>query len=410
VAIDIVMPALSPGMEKGHLARWLKCEGDAIAAGDIIAEIETDKATLELEASEAGILSQIVVPAGSSDVPVNQRIAVLREAAAAHIDQTPAVIAPPVVPSAATEGPIAIEAPARVKGAEPSDRLLASPRARRLAGELGVDLARLRGSGPLGRILECNVRDAIATAMAQLRADPAASAPALRGDRATGAVSHATERSAGADMRGSVAPTYLTSHIEVDALIALLERINEVVPRGADGPSGYAATLDDLVVKAWAQALSETPDANLSLEDGEAIRRDAAAIAIICQGAPIAPVLRLAATKSIAAIAREREDLAARARAGTLQAGECAGSTSAISGLGIFGVEAIAASLHPTHATALACGAIEKRMVVRDDAAVLARVMTVTLSLDPGVISVATGAALVAAFRSRLEAPMRLLA
>jgi pyruvate dehydrogenase E2 component (dihydrolipoamide acetyltransferase) len=410
MAVDILMPALSPGMEKGHLARWLKREGDAIAAGDVIAEIETDKATLELEAAEAGILSEIVVPAGSSDVPVNQRIAVLSDAVAASPAKTPAGVAAPATIGAVAEAPIVIEALASAIGVKSSGRLFASPRARLLAGEFGVDLAGLRGSGPQGRILERNVRDAVAAAMAKLRADVGVATPALGDDLADQVSTRPASRGAHTATNSTVSPTYLTGHIEIDALLVLLERINEAAPRGGDGSPAYVVTLDDLIVKAWAQALSEMPDANLSLEDGEPIRHGHADIAVMGQSASIAPVLRRAESMSITAIAHATKALAARADAGTLQLEECTGGATSIASVGLPGVDGIAAAIHSTHATALACGAVEKRMIVRGDAAVLARVMTATVSFDPRALSLATGAALLAAFRSRLEAPLRLLA
>jgi pyruvate dehydrogenase E2 component (dihydrolipoamide acetyltransferase) len=410
MAVDILMPALSPGMEKGHLARWLKREGDAIAAGDVIAEIETDKATLELEASEAGILSEIVVPAGSSDVAVNKRIAVLSAGAMAPSAQALEENAAPLAADPARDAPVLIAAaPMPMAATEPSGRLFASPRARRLAGELGVDLADLSGSGPQGRILERNVRNAVAAAMARLRADVGVAAPALHGGLTAEALAPPAERNMRIATSGTVPPTYLTSHVEADALLALLERINQAAPRAADGAPGDVVTLDDLVVKAWAQALSETPDANLSLKDGEPVRHDHVDIALIDQGMSLAPVLRRTESKGIAAIAREARELAARAEAGTLQADDCAGGTTSIASVRLPGIDGIAATIRPTHTTALAYGAVEKRMIVRGDTAVPARVMTVTVSFDPRALGMATGAALVAAFRSRLEAPLRLL-
>ncbi len=402
MAVDILMPALSLGMEKGHLARWLKREGDRVAAGDVIAEIETDKATLELEASEAGILAEIVVPAGSSDVPVNERIAVL----SAGGGNAPA----PVVETASRASEATDAGETEAPGPMASNRIAASPRARALAAELGVDLADLRGSGPRGRILERNVRDAVAAAMARLRADVGVAPPILRDDVALDEES-AVEAFAPpivSDTR-AVAPGYITAHIPIDALLALLERVNEAMPRGVDGVPSDLVTLDDFVTKAWAMALSATPDANLSLRNGAMVRHDHVDIAILRDDASAVPVLRQAERLGIAAIMRETKALAAGALAGTLRADAYTGGATSITRVGLPGIDGIAAALRPTHASALAYGPAGKRVLIRDDAAVVAQALTVTVSLDPRVISVATGAALVGAFRARLEAPASLL-
>ena len=404
MAVDILMPALSPGMEKGHLARWLKQAGDAVAPGDYIAEIETDKATLELEASEAGVLSEIIVPGGSSDVRVNQRIAVLsRREAATSVEEPKEMLAQPGVGPAQNTIP-AIVGPAV---AERGGRLFVSPRARSLANELGVDLAGLRGSGPRGRILERNVRDAVVAAMTRLRADVGVAQP----KPGTVPIPEAktTEPCSHIGTGAGSALNCLTSTIEVERLLALLEQINQAIPSEGQEPPGTAVTLGDIVLKAWAQVLSETPAANLPLRDGEATRPDHVDLAVISSdGAPV-PVLRRVDRKGIGAIAREARELADRAHAGTLQAEDCAGGTSSVIAIPASGIDSIVAAIHPGHATALACGTVETRQAVRGDAIVGARVMTVTVSLDPRVVGIGTGAALVRALRSRLEAPLSLL-
>jgi pyruvate dehydrogenase E2 component (dihydrolipoamide acetyltransferase) len=491
--INILMPALSPTMEKGNLAKWLKKEGDAVKSGDVIAEIETDKATMEVEAIDEGVLAKIVVPEGTADVPVNQLIALIAEegedpktvtgdgggspAPALNAESAPAPAAAPSQPaSAAPPSPQANAAPgpgpagqmsyARVdaapegpakaaqaagpapqaNGAAPAGRLFASPLARRIAKEAGLDIAAIKGSGPHGRVVERDVRQAMqegprpaaAPAAAPLpAAAPAgapAAAPALKPAApglATGmsdeqvkkffepgsftGIPHDGMRKTIArrltESKQTIPHFYLTVDVELDALLKLREQINGAATKDKEGKPAFKISVNDFVIKALALALIRVPDANVSWTEGAMLKHKHAdvGVAVAIPGGLITPVVRKAEIKTLSAISNEMKDYAARAKARKLKPEEYQGGSTAVSNLGMFGVKDFAAVINPPHATILAVGAGEKRVVVKDGAPAVATMMSATLSTDHRAVDGALGAELLAAFKGLVEAPMGML-
>ena len=445
--INILMPALSPTMEKGNLAKWLKKEGDAIKSGDVIAEIETDKATMEVEAVDEGILAKIVVPAGSQDVPVNQLIALIagegEDAKAVAAGGGAAAAAP--VPAAAAPVPVAAAsaaAPAPVAASAPAasgSRVFASPLARRIARQAGIDLAAVKGSGPHGRVVMADVEAAKAGAgspgSARIIPMPGAAAPAPVAAPAPAAlasgpsadsvkklfaegsyeeVPHDNMRKTIArrllESKQTVPHFYVTVDCELDALLALREQINKAAPV-KDGKPAYKLSVNDMVIKAMAMALKAVPDANVSWTDNAMLKHRHAdvGVAVSIPGGLITPVIRDACHKTLSAISNEMKDLAARAKARKLKPEEYQGGTTAVSNLGMFGVKDFAAIVNPPHATILAVGAGEQRAVVKNGQLAIATVMSVTLSTDHRAVDGALGAELMAAFKGYIENPMGML-
>ncbi|MGV6875154.1 pyruvate dehydrogenase complex dihydrolipoamide acetyltransferase [Pseudochelatococcus sp. B33] len=452
MSVKILMPALSPTMEKGNLAKWLKKEGDTIKSGDVIAEIETDKATMEVEAVDEGVIAKILVPEGTADVPVNEVIAIVAEEGedVAAVAASGATAAPAAAPAPAGEAapaaPAPAPAPATVPAAAPTpvaapapaaasgERIFASPLARRLAKEAGIDLAAVKGTGPYGRIIERDIEAAIKTGVAQPAAAPApAPAPAAAPKPApvAGASDEAVKKlfAPGSyeeiphdGMRKTIARRlveskqtvphfYLTVDTELDALLALREQINAAALRDKDGKPAYKVSVNDFVIKALALALRQVPDANVSWTDAAILRHKVVdvGVAVSIPGGLITPVVRNADIKSISAISNEMKDYAARARARKLKPEEYQGGSSAVSNLGMFGIRDFSAIINPPHATILAVGAGEKRVVVKDGAPAVATVMTVTLSTDHRAVDGALGAELLAAFKPLIENPLGLL-
>ncbi len=458
MAIDILMPALSPTMEKGNLSKWLKKEGDAIKSGDILAEIETDKATMEVEAVDEGVLARIVVPEGSADVPVNQVIGLIAEEGEDLVSvEAPRAVAPVASISAKAEAPptspkaddmvLREERPGATPGAMPSSapapapvgqgvRLIASPLARRLAKQLGLDLADVPGSGPHGRIVERDVR-AAEQAGPKPRAAPAA-APAPSGkvpDVRIAAAPAATDETIKKmfapgsfeelphdNMRKTIARRlveakqtiphfYLTLDCELDALLALRAQINKAAPQARDGTPAYKVSVNDFIIKALALALQRVPDANVTWTESAMLRhaRSDIGVAVSIPGGLITPVIRAAETKTLSVISHEMKDYAARAKVRKLRPDEYTGGTSAVSNLGMFGIRDFAAVINPPHATILAVGAGEQRVVARDGAPAVATVMSVTLSTDHRAVDGALGAQLIGAFKALIEAPLAML-
>ena len=433
---NILMPALSPTMEKGNLARWVKKEGDQIKAGDVIAEIETDKATMEVEAVDEGTLAKILVPDGTADVAVNTLIGVIAAegedvksaassggapAAAPKTAAAPAASAAPVAASA-TAAPAPATVPAPASGA----RVFASPLARRIAKDGRIDLSRVKGTGPHGRIVERDVRAAIAGggAVAAPAASAAPSAPV--------GMSDATIRKFFADgsyeeiphdgMRKTIARRlveakqtiphfYLSVDCELDTLLAAREAINANAPKDKDGKPAYKVSVNDFVIKALAVALQRVPDANVTWTEGAMLKHKHSdvGVAVSIPGGLITPIVRAAETKGLAQISNEMKDYAARARARKLKPEEYQGGTSAVSNLGMFGIKNFSAVINPPHATILAVGAGEQRIVVKKGAPAVATVMSVTLSTDHRAVDGALGAELLAAFRQLIENPMGML-
>jgi pyruvate dehydrogenase E2 component (dihydrolipoamide acetyltransferase) len=446
--IDILMPALSPTMEKGNLAKWLKNEGDSIKAGDVIAEIETDKATMEVEAVDEGILAKIVVPEGSQDVPVNQLIAVIAgegedvKAAAGGAGAAKPAPAPAAAPkteaapaaSAPAKAELLPPAPASIAQAASGIRLFASPLAKRIAKLEGIDLSKVVGSGPHGRIVERDVKAAAAGGTA--KAAPAAAAPAAAAPAApkSAAVSGASDEQVKklfqpgsyeevphdnmrkviarrlTEAKTTIPHFYLTIDCELDALLSLREQINKAAPV-KDGKPAYKLSVNDMIIKALAMSLRAVPEANVSWTDGAMLKHKHAdiGVAVSIPGGLITPVIRDACHKTLSAISNEMKDLAARARNRKLKPEEYQGGTSAVSNLGMFGIKDFSAVINPPHATILAVGAGEKRVVVRNDQPAVATVMSVTLSTDHRAVDGALGAELMQAFKGYIENPMGML-
>ncbi len=450
MAVDILMPALSPTMEKGNLSRWLKKEGDAIKPGDVIAEIETDKATMEVEAVDEGILAKIVVPEGTADVPVNDVIGVIAGegedvATAAAVAQTTPAPAPktaPEPPPMETSAPHAEETrravskhegaavPEAAVAARNGTRIFASPLARRIAKQASLDLSTLSGSGPHGRIIERDVRAALAAGPApapERRAEaPAPSAPVPAGpsDEAIEKlyVPGSYEKVPHDLMRKTIArrllessrniPHFtLTIDCNIDALLGLRTTINAAAPKGPDGTPAYKISVNDFIIKALALALVRVPDANVTWTENAMLHHSRAdvGVAVAIPGGLITPVIRSAETKTLSVIANEMRDLATRARLRKLKPEEYQGGVTAVSNLGMYGIKNFSAIINPPHATILAVGAGEPRVVVKDGVPTVATLMTVTLSTDHRAVDGALGAELLAAFKSLIEAPLTML-
>jgi pyruvate dehydrogenase E2 component (dihydrolipoamide acetyltransferase) len=455
--INILMPALSPTMEKGNLAKWLKKEGDKVKTGDILAEIETDKATMEYEAVDDGTLAKILVPEGSADIAVNQPIAILategedvkaaaagaparasapaaQPAKAAPASPAPAAVAPvpsTPVPSASPPSAPAAKAPTAAPATNGhAGRIFASPLARRLAKAAGIEIGRIAGSGPHGRIIARDV-EAAKSGGAALRAPaaaPAAAAPApalapsddkIRALFEPGSyevVPHDNMRKIIAQRlvlaKQTIPHFYLTVSCTIDKLLAAREDINVTAPKGADGKPAWKLSVNDFVIKAMAMALMRVPDANVTWTETGMLKHRSAdiGVAVAIPGGLITPVIRKAETKSLTTISREMKDYAARARARRLKPEEYQGGSTAISNLGMYGIEEFAAVINPPHATILAVGTGEQRAVVRDGKIVIATQMTVTLSTDHRAVDGALGAELLGAFKTLIESPMLMLA
>ncbi len=439
--INILMPALSPTMEKGNLARWLKKEGDRIKAGDVLAEIETDKATMEVEAIDDGVLAKIVVADGTADVPVNQLIGLIAadgedaKAVAAGGAEGPRVgngkaeaetPATPSTPAPAAPAPVA--APVVAAGA----RVFASPLARRIAKDANLDLGKISGTGPHGRVVERDVKAAIAGggAKAAPASAPAAapvaapSAPTTMGDDmvkklfAPGSydeIPHDGMRKTIArrltDAKASIPHFYLTVDCELDPLLALREQINAAAPKDKDGKPAYKVSVNDFVVKALAVALQHVPAANVTWTEGAMLKHKHSdiSVAVAIPDGLITPIVRNAELKGLAAIANEMKDFAARAKARKLKPEEYQGGVSAVSNLGMFGMKHFTAVINPPQSSILAVGAGEQRMVVKKGQPVVATVMTATLSCDHRAIDGALGAQLLSAFKQLIENPIGML-
>ncbi|MBT3552724.1 MAG: pyruvate dehydrogenase complex dihydrolipoamide acetyltransferase [Rhodospirillaceae bacterium] len=437
MAIQILMPALSPTMTEGTLARWLKAEGDAVASGDLLAEIETDKATMELEAIDDGVLGKIIVPEGSEGIAVNAPIAVLLEegedaSAMAALDTAPT--APPPTPPAAPEAapkaaPAAPEATPTPAPAQPAGgaRVFASPLARRLAGEAGLEITGIIGSGPHGRIVKADVEAAIAGGNAapapasapapstpQLPATtPSASVPAeIPGAGPYTDIPHTNMRRVIAERLTESARDiphfYLTVDCAIDALLAMRKDLNGRAPEG-DG--AYKISVNDFVIRAVALAMRKVPGVNVSWM-ADATRQYAdidVAVAVATPGGLITPILRRADQKGLAETSNEMKDLAARARDGKLSLDEFQGGGFTISNLGMFGIKEFSAIINPPQSCILAVGAGAQRPVVKDGALGIATVMSCTLSTDHRTVDGALGAEFMTAFKAMIEDPLTML-
>ena len=418
MSVNVTMPALSPTMTEGTVAKWLIAVGETVHSGDVIAEIETDKATMEVESIEDGVVAHILVEAGSENVAVGTVIAILAEAGEAvdTISATPVTAAADEAPEAPTETPA--EMPALVKEttavaqksmAETSKRIFATPLARRIAANKGIALDGLTGSGPHGRILRRDVEAAPAAPAVQITP---ASANAMASSAATGA----SELVANSQMRQVIASRlqqskqqaphfYVTLDCQIDTLLAARRALNE------KAPDGVKISLNDLVIRAAAMALMAVPDANVAYEDTHTRRFQHADIcmAVAIDGGLVTPVIWAAETMGLAALSQTTADLASRARQGQLRVAEYTGGSFSISNLGMFGVREFAAVINPPQGAILAVGAGEQRPVVVDGALTVATVMTVTLSADHRAIDGAVAAQWLQFFKGFVENPVTML-
>jgi len=436
---NILMPALSPTMTEGRLAKWLKKEGDEVKAGDVIAEIETDKATMEVEAVDEGKLQKILVPAGTDGVQVNAPIAILL----GEGEDPSAVVAPPPPPKpaapapkpagagapaaapaqAAAPAPVAKPIPAAAPQ-EKGERVFASPLARRIAADKGVDLRAISGSGPHGRIVKADVEaakpEAAKPAAAPSAPRPAAPMPAgaltaaaVAAGIAHHVVPHTSMRRAIArrltESKQQVPHFYLTLDCEIDALMKLRADLNAKAPEKGEGV--YKLSVNDFVIRAAAAALRKVPAANAAWSDEGVVMFDAVdiSVAVAIPGGLITPIIRNADGKGLATISNEMKGLAARAKEGKLKLEEFQGGTFSISNLGMFGIKDVAAVINPPQGCILAVGAGEQRPVVKNNALAIATVMSVTLSVDHRVVDGAIGAEFLAAFKKLIEDPITLL-
>ncbi len=429
---EILMPALSPTMEEGTLAKWLVKEGDTVSSGDLLAEIETDKATMEFEAVDEGTIGKILIAEGTEGVKVNTAIAVLLEdgESADDIAATPAK-APEAAPAAAgneAAAPAAPEAPAPAPAAPvkaDGGRIFASPLARRIAAQKGLDLAQITGSGPHGRIVKADVEGATATAPAAAPA-PAAAAPAAAAPAGPSADAVArmyetreyeeikldgmrkTIAARLSEAKQTIPHFYLRRDIKLDALLKFRSQLNKQL----EG-RGVKLSVNDFIIKAVANALQQVPACNAVWAGDRVLQLKPSdvAVAVAIEGGLFTPVLQDADTKSLSALSTEMKDLASRARERKLAPHEYQGGTFAVSNLGMFGIDNFDAIVNPPHAGILAVGSGVKKPVVGDDGELaVATVMSVTMSVDHRVIDGALGAELLQAIVDNLENPMVMLA
>ncbi|MGK7862360.1 pyruvate dehydrogenase complex dihydrolipoamide acetyltransferase [Falsiroseomonas sp. E2-1-a4] len=444
MATNILMPALSPTMTEGTLARWLKNEGDTVKAGDIIAEIETDKATMEVEAVDEGVLGKILVQGGTAGVKVNDPIAVLvepgesvapqgaPEAQAAPAPKAEAPKAEAAKPAPAPETPKTEPAAApkaeAPKTVESGDRTIASPLARRMAAQAGLDLAGISGTGPNGRIVKTDVEAALAKPQVATKAEAApapvsapapAAAPAPKAAPAPAitaphtAVPNSSIRKVIArrlsESKQQVPHFYVSMDIEIDALLKLRSQLNATSPK--DGPGAFKLSVNDLVIKAAAVTLRRLPQVNATwTEDAILQYHDVdISIAVSIPDGLITPIIRKADQTGLASISAQMKDLAARAKSGKLKPEEFQGGGFSISNMGMYGVRDFAAIINPPQAGILAVSAGEQRPVVKDGALAIATVMTCTLSVDHRVVDGALAAEWIAAFKKIVEEPLSLM-
>jgi pyruvate dehydrogenase E2 component (dihydrolipoamide acetyltransferase) len=421
--IDILMPALSPTMTEGTLARWLKHEGDTIKAGDVLAEIETDKATMEVEAVDEGVLEKILVPGGTANVAVNAPIARLSGGAAAPAPS-------PAPKAAASPAPVN---PGEVRGFNPqpdppredrNGRVFASPLARRMAKQAGIEIGGLKGSGPSGRIVKSDIEAAMsggapkaAPVVAPAPAPkPVALAPVTAASFATQKhtlVPHSSMRKVIArrlsESKATVPHFYASMDVTLDALLKLRADLNAKSPK--EGAGAYKLSVNDLVIKAAAIALRRVPKVNAAwTDDGTVLFEDVdISIAVSIPDGLITPIIFGADQKGLVAISAAMKDLAARAKIGKLKPEEFQGGGFSISNMGMYGVKDFAAIINPPQAGILAVSAGEQRAVVKDGALAIATVMTVQLSVDHRVVDGALAAEWLQAFKAIVEDPLQMM-
>jgi pyruvate dehydrogenase E2 component (dihydrolipoamide acetyltransferase) len=428
---DVLMPALSPTMEEGTLAKWHVKVGDAVRSGDVIAEIETDKATMEVEAVDEGVVEALLVQEGTEEVKVNTPIARLKgegEAASAAPQAQKSAPAPrETAVKAASPEPAEPQSPSPAPAVRKAEggRVFASPLARRLAQQAGVDLGQVRGSGPHGRIIRRDVEG--------LKATPAAGAKSVAAPAAKAALSAEPAHVPSLEQMGIAPGSYdlvpldgmkktiarrmtdsfrdvphfpLTIDLEIDGLLAARSKINALLDK-----EGVKVSVNDMVIKAAAVALKRVPEANASYSpEGIAMHHHAdVAVAVAIDGGLITPIVRAAETKGLAQIAKEMKDLAERARIRKLKPEEFQGGTFSVSNLGMFGVKSFASIINQPHGAILSVGVGDKRPVVRGDKLEIATVMSVTLTCDHRVVDGAVGARWLQAFKALIEDPITMI-
>ena len=420
MSVQVLMPALSPTMTEGTLANWLKKEGDNVESGDVLCEIETDKATMEVEAVEEGTLGKIIIAAGTEGVPVNAPIAIILEEgeSATDIPDTPAAPPTAAMGSAASKpvSPVQTASPALIQNTtKPSKlRIFASPLARRIAEQVGVDISDVNGSGPNGRIVKRDLEAAIAVGVPAITSTTAlAQSPSIvEGSGGYTEVPNSTMRKVIAsrllESKQTVPHFYLTVDCQIDALLSMRKTMNAAAP---EGDKGYKISVNDFVVRAVALALRQVPEANAAWTD-TAIRlfNDVdVSVAVATPNGLITPVVRRADEKGLVTISGEVKNLAARGRDGKLMPEEYQGGGFTISNLGMFGVKDFVAIINPPQSCILAVGAGEQRPVVKDGVLAVATVMCCTLSVDHRSVDGAVGAKFLAAFKRMIEEPLTMI-
>ena len=461
MAIKITMPALSPTMEEGTLSKWDIKEGDKVSPGDTVAEIETDKATMEVDAADEGTLAKIVVPAGTQDVKVNALIGILAEDGESAEDaikaieeeekkqaaSSPAPAQPTAAPAAAAKAETAPVQPAQASPAlnqpatvtsqapvtEKGNRIFASPLARRLAKQNGLQLSLISGTGPHGRIIKRDIDSALANGTGKAASNveqsvqPSVSLESSSSDEMTmklfntdeyEIVPHDGMRKTIAkrlvESKHTVPHFYVTIDCEIDALLKLRAELNAAAPmvkNDVGEKPAYKLSVNDMVIKATALALKAVPDANVSWLDSGMMRHKFVdvGVAVSIPNGLITPIIKHAEEKSLSTISNAMKDLAKRARERKLKPEEYQGGTTAVSNMGMYGVKDFSAIINPPHATIFAIGAGEQRAVVKNGALAIATVMSVTLSTDHRAVDGALAAELAQAFKKFIENPMSML-
>ena len=437
MSIEIKMPALSPTMEEGTLAKWLVKEGDTVSAGDLMAEIETDKATMEFEAVDEGTIAKILVKEGAEGVKVGEVIAILAEegedassvsapkggASESKAEAPKAAEKADVQETKAAEQKAAPAAPAAPASSD--DRVKASPLARRIAADMGIDLASVTGAGPNGRIVKADVEGAKPGAApaprAEAAAPAAAPAPAAQPAEAKAvwfdeSIPHEEEKLSNirktiarrlTDAKQTIPHIYLTVDVQLDALLKLRSELN-----GALSGRGVKLSVNDLLIKALAVALEASPKCNVTFAGDKLIsyKRADVSVAVSTPSGLITPIIRDAANKSVSAISTEMKELAGRAKENKLKPEEYQGGTASLSNMGMFGIKQFEAVINPPQGMILAVGAGEKRPYIVDDALGVATVMTATGSFDHRAIDGADGAQMLKLFKGLVENPLGMIA
>ena len=434
MSINITMPALSPTMEEGNLAKWLVKEGDKVSAGDVICEIETDKATMEVESIDEGVVAKILVEAGTEGVKVNAIIAILAEDGEEVGDVEAPVAEAPKTETVSVKEDTQVEVPApKPKPAASSpvrnngDRVFATPLARRIAQQNGVEITSVSGSGPHGRIVKADVEAAMTSGGFGAGANSQASAiPLSQGmsdqdvlalyDESTitkkphdGMRRIIAERLT--ESTQSIPSYFLTMECEIDVLLAARSRMNNDAPKNEDGKPAYKISVNDFIVKAMAMALKAVPEANVSWTSTDRIYHKHAdvGVAVAVDDGLFTPIVRQAELKTLSQISAEVKDMAGRARSKRLKPEEYQGGSTAVSNLGMFGVREFTSIINPPHASIVSIGAGEKKAVVRGNELGIATVMSATFAFDHRAIDGALGAQLASAFKKFIENPVEML-